>query len=246
MSAVDDFQRDPPQFLRRNHVTFRGEYPPAPGVHTFLLVPRTRPARARGGVFLGRSIGKADAELWEIRYNDASMLDRSLRAFSEPFEAHWSGFAANGMVTAALGHRGPDLMLTPELTGCAVAFSVTQDGHARFSHYNMLEGGRTLRAPGMLAQARVDHPSGPLALLTKEHYHAQSSADMRDASEIGALGRLAKRILPAGEHRRAAANVVGWRRDGDWTFWAQYTDMKAAVAQVLDVRQLAPGKRMMG
>ena len=245
MTVLDDFLSNPPLFMRRNHVAFKGEMPAGPGVHAFLLLPLASGARTRSGVFLGKSTGKADAGAWEIRFRDARMLDPQRRAAGMEFTAHWGGFVAGGKVEYALDGGGPDIMLTPELTGCAIAFSAGAEGHARFSHYNMKDGTRTLGAAGMLDAARDDYAGdGAFGLLTKEDYHGMSGADMRDARQVHPLERLARRVLPANRRTRPTANVVGWRQGGRWHFWTQYTDMKGTVAQILDVRQLAPGARM--
>ena len=234
MSAVDRFLADAPQFLRNNHVRFKGQSPPDAGRHWFLLIPVQSGARRRFGVFLGKSIGKADAGAYEIRYRDASMLSADARRDGMPFEAQWSGYLAGGKAHCTLDSTGPDLMLTPELTGCAIAFAATPDGCARFSHYNLKDGSRTVDGVGMASAAQGDYAGARFGVLTKEHYYGKSTADMSDTGGSATGSR----------HARASANIIGWRRGGQWTFWSQYTDMKGQVRQILDVRQLTPGARI--
>jgi hypothetical protein len=231
MTVVDQFLADAPQFLRNNHVQYKGQNPPTAGRYWFLLIPVQGGARRRLGVFLGKSIGKADAGAYEIRYRDASYLSADARRDGMPFEAQWSGYLAGGKAQCTLDSTGPGIMLTPELTGCAIAFSASPDGQARFSHYNLRTGNRTIAAAGMLDEARDDYAGARFGVLTKEQYYGKSTADM---SEAGGAARA---------HARASANIIGWRKGGQWTFWSQYTDMKGQVRQILDVRQLAPGAR---
>lgn len=233
MTAVDQFLADAPQFLRNNHVQFKGQSPPAAGRYWFLLIPVQSGARRRFGVFLGKSIGKADAGAYEIRYRDAQFLSADARRDGMEFEAQWSGYVAGGKAQCALDSTGPDIMLTPELTGCAIAFAATPDGRARFSHYNLKDESRTLDGVGMASAARSDYAGAQFGVLTKEQYYAKSTADMSEGG--GAAVR---------PHARASANIIGWRKGGQWTFWSQYTDMKGQVRQILDVRKLTPGARI--
>lgn len=230
MPALDDFLRDPPRFLRHNHVTYRGQYPDTQGggEYDFILLPLENvTARTRGGVFLGKSLAKADAGVYEIRWRDAPLLGADRLARGAPFRAIWGGFVAGGKADVALDSNGPDLMLTPELTGCTIAHAAQRNGDARFSHYNMMAGPRTLPGPAMVAAARSDYAGvGNLGVLTREHYHGKSTFETSK------------------ERTRPAANVIGWRKGGVWTFWVQYTDVKGTVSQILDVRQLTPGVKI--
>jgi hypothetical protein len=235
MRAVDEFLRDPPEFLRRNHVAYVGQAPsPAGGgVYEFILLPTLLTARRRAGVFLGKSIGKADAGVYEIRYTGASLLDADRLSRGQRFDAIWSGFVAGGMVEVALDGAGPDIMLTPALSGCAVAFAAQPDGRARFSHYNIKNGDQTLDAAGMEALAR-QHYAGARkpSLVTKEDYRKLNKYDENT------------------KHTGPTANVIGWRRNGQWTFWMQYVDVKTVagkamdIKQILEVRQMRPGSRI--
>lgn len=225
MRAVEQFLANPPAFLRRNHVTFVGIMPPASGAYRFILLAVDAPARRRGAVFLGMSIGKADAGVYQIRYADARNQDPQRLSDGELFDATWSGFAAGGKAEARLDGAGPGIMLTPELTGCTVAFAAQRDGSARFSHYNIKDGAQTLAAADIVGIARRDYrTAGDVGIYTKEHYRSRGTYEM-----------------PGGQRSRPAANVVGWRTDGRWTFWMQYTDLKGEKRQILSVRQLVPG-----
>ena len=135
-------------------------------------------------------------------------------------------------------------MLTPELTGCTIAFASGANGQARFSHYNLKAGKRTLEAPGMVAAVLGDYPTDrDVGILTKEQYYGKSSADMRDQLSSGQ--RLIKKVVDKSgiwaRHDGPSANVIGWRNNGVWEFWVQYSDVKGGVRQVLDVRRLTPG-----
>lgn len=248
MSALDDFINDPPAFMRRNLVTYVGIRPSLQGgaEHDFFLIDVGKAARTRSGVFLGMSINKADAGVYEIRYAGALALDDERRGHGEEFRAVWGGFVPRGKVEVALGRAGAAIMLTPELTGCTVAFASPANGAARFSHYNLMDGGgRTLDRAGMRSEAEADYSGVAHGLLTKEDYYAKSSADMREPGQIGAVGQIVNKLLPRA-HAGPRASVIGWRRGDQWTFWVQYTDMKGAVHQILDVEQLQPGTQQIG
>lgn len=239
MPALSDFLRDPPAFLRNNIVTYVGERPSQAGggVFDFVLVPvRDAHARTRGGVFLGMSIRKADAGVYEIRWADAQLIGADRLARGERFRAIWSGYVPRGKSQAALPADGDvEIMLTPKMDGCSAAYSAQADGTARFSHYNLMDakGTRTLPASRMIAEARADYAGvGNLGVMTKEHYNGKSNAG------------LAARFERKAKHADPYVNVFGWRRNGLWTFWIQYTDWKGAAQQILDVKQLTPGVKL--
>jgi hypothetical protein len=220
---MDDFLRNPPLFLRGNHVVFKGVGPEKAGgnVHDFYLIPVTRTAARHRNTFLGIGTVKAGAGAFEIRYAGSSNLPDLSGA--ERFQAVWGGYEAGGKVECRLGAGGADIMLTPELTGCAIAWAAQPDGSARFSHYNLKQETRTLDAPGMVGAAREDYRGvGNVGVMTKEHYHGKA------------------------RHNRAMmhANVVGWRNGGQWEFWIQYVENKQDVQQIRGVEKLRPGSRI--
>jgi len=226
MSTVDDFLANPPLFLRSNHVLFKGGGPgPAGGgVYDFYLIAVTgRSARYHSSTFLGLGVGKADAGVFEIRYAGASNLPAVSAA--DRFQAVWSGFEAGGRSQCDLGGAGADLMLTYQLTGCAIAWSARPDGSARFSHYNLKDAAnkRTLDGAGMAAAADQDYAgAGRFGVLAKERYYARA------------------------KHNRAMmhANVIGWRNSGKWEFWIQYVENKRGVQQIRGVEKLNAGSRV--
>lgn len=246
MAAVDDFLNDPPAFLRRNLVRYVGARPSTQGgaEYRFLLIPLAKPGRRRSGVFLGMSINKANADAYEIRHAGSLLPGDARGAGGQPFTAVWGGFVAGGKVQVDLKTTGADIMLTPELTGCAVAFASHVNG-ARFSHYNLLEDTRTIDRAGMQKEAGADYGSAAHGLLTKEDYYDKSSADMREEGQIGAVGKIVRKLAPR-SHAGPRASVIGWRRGAHWSFWVQYTDMKGAAQQILGVEEIKPGRRQIG
>lgn len=241
MTVLDEFMQNPAQFMRFNHVACKGIMPVDPGEYTFVLVPFGGTARRRGGVFLGKSTGKADAGAYEIRHS-GSWINANQRAAGEEFTAYWGGYQVGGTAECALDGTGSALMLTPELTGCTVSFVAGANGHARFSHYNLKNDTRTLDAPEMVARVRSDYAGETgVGILTKEHYNGKSGADLRDHDQLNRFQKLVKKNLPMNTRGRPTANVIGWRNSGQWEFWVQYSDEKGSVRQVLNVKRLTPG-----
>jgi hypothetical protein len=226
VNAAADFTRDPPAFLRHNYVVYSGVRPPQAGAeYEFVMLKLDQGARRRRGVFLGLSLDNADASVYEVRLAATYVQAYTKGEDSGRLRAVWGGFSAGAAVEAALGVTGAGIMLTPELSGCTVAFASQRDGSARFSHYNLMAGTQTRNAPAMVAQARRDYAGvGNMGVVTKEHYRARGPFERRDGDE------------PA-----RGANVVGWRKDGRWTFWMQYTELKGGTRQIRNVRQMVPG-----
>jgi hypothetical protein len=221
MTALNDFLNNPPEFMRRNHVVFTGQSGAALAgrSHTFSFIAMERLARYRSSIFLGIGGAKRNAGAFTIRASDAGHADLSLPG-AETFAAIWSGFVAGGKVKCDLENTGPDIMLTPQLSGCAVAFSAQSNGQASFSHYNNKTGSATQDAAAMAQHAYGDYPLDPgLGLLTKEAYRNRG----KDAS------------------RPLLVTALGWRKEGVWTFWAQYTEIKGGVHQIRGVERLQPG-----
>lgn len=227
MTRLNEFLRDPPQFMRRHHVIFKGAGPEKQGgnVHDFLLVESTSHSARRTIAALGLSLTKADAGVFEIRACAAGYVPQQALDNGERFQAIWGGYQAGAKIQCALNADGPDLMLTPELTGCTIAFAAQNDGTARFSHYNLMDPqlpGQTLPVSNMVAEVHTDFGYG---------------------SEVGVLPKEVYRNKVKHRGGAARATVIGWRNKGQWTFWAQYIEVKGAVYQIRDVQQLRPGIR---
>jgi len=227
MSHLKEFLADPPQFMRRNHVIFKGMGPEMQGgnVHEFMLVESNNHPARRSIAALGMSLGKVDAGVFEIRACTTGHVPQQAQDSGDRFEAIWGGYQAGAKIRCDLGDKGPDLMLTPELTGCTVAFATQDNGSASFSHYNLMDPlmpRQTLPVSNMVAEAHVDFGYGSnVGVLSKEVYRNK-------VKHRGGAGR---------------ATVIGWRRKGEWTFWVQYIEVKGAVYQIRDVQQLRPGIR---
>lgn len=231
MRNVDKFLSNPPLFMQRNHIVFTGAGPLASGdgggTHEFALINARQKTRYRSGVFLGIPLGpKADAGAYRVRATNAGHSDLQADD-AERFEAIWSGYRAKQAVQCQLGPTGPAIMLTPELTGCTVAFTSNPDGTALFSHYNLMQPGdrNTRPAAGMLGRTLIDFPDpGRVGVISKEHYHRKGHH-------------------PNAENECATvATVVGWRQNGVWTFWVQYVEKHQGVAQIRRVRRLETGR----
>lgn len=227
MLRLKEFLNDPPTFLRRHHLIFKGLGPEVQGgaTHDFLLIEsHLHPARRRTAA-LGLSLHKATAGLFEVRARRGANLAPQALERGEVFQAAWGGYKAGTKISCALVANGPDLMLTPELTGCTIAFATQGNGTASFSHYNLMDPqlpGQTLPVSNMVAEAHADFGyAGNVGVLSKEVYRGK-------IKHRGGAGR---------------ATVIGWRKNGEWTFWAQYIEVKGAVYQIRGVEQLRPGIR---
>ena len=136
---------------------------------------------------------------------------------SPVFSAVWSGYVPGEERDATLpAVGGPGIMLTPELTGCTVVASIENDGSARFSHYNLKNGSKTLSTESMLEYAAIDYAGKDFSTLSKEEYYA------------------------AGVHSTAVSvTVVGVRASGVWSSWAQFNERKDGRYSIREVRKIA-------
>jgi hypothetical protein len=227
MTDLANFLSNPPRFMRNNHVRYCGQSPPRGGESYEFALLRIGAAGARKQrVFLGLSLGKADAGVFEIRLASGGNVAGKGEHLGT-FRAVWSGYQAGGTARCALVGWGEDIMLTPELTGCSVVCAPQPNGGAYFSHYNLRDpanNARKMDVAGMEAQALTDYPSNTHGVLSKETYYAKAKA--------GAPGA-----------KFARATVIGWRTGGEWTFWTQYVEEKSGAFQKRDVQQLRPGTR---
>lgn len=207
----------PNQFMRANSVRWRGFSPEDAQIIEVVLLDAAGQARIRtGSKFLGMGNAKASVPKFELRW--ANNPHNVIAPNPDRFSVQWSGYKAKqarGITLPAVG--GPDLMLTPELTGCTVACRSNPDGSADFIHYNLrdpVRDGDTLDDTGMTAVAQTDLGVGS-SILTKGDYRA------------------------VGKHTQSVSvTVVGIRAHGAWTFWAQYREDKASGEQIRAVRQL--------
>lgn len=226
MSPVQAFLSDPPAFLRRHYVVFKGFGPEVEGgvEHPFVMAESHKHSARRSVSVLGLS-AKIDGKVFELRA--CTPLQGAVRTTDEGerFNAIWSGYKAGQAIHCPLGGQGAELMLTPALTGCTIAYAAQSDGNAWFSHYNLKDPSaptQTLPLNGMLMNVQADYGGDDaVGMMSKEHYREKV------------------------KHRGGAglATVVGWRRQGQWTFWAQYIEVKGEVFQIRGVEQLSPGVR---
>lgn len=210
---LNTFLNDPADFLKYNEVFWLGGAPKDQAIIDVMMLDYEGPgARIRTG---SRAFGKGNLKRtvpqFVLKVNDPS--------YGAPiFQAHWSGYAAGLAKDAALANAGPNIMLTPELTGCTVVCAVAPNGSAQFSHYNLTKAGtaETLDMAGMQLHAAQTYGPGHTTL-SKEEYRAE------------------------GKHSDVVkVTVIGVRDTGNrWSFWAQFRESKASGQQIRLVRKLA-------
>lgn len=211
LADVQSFVNNPPLYMKKNHVWWRGGAPADQAIINVAMIDYARTVRRRTSV-LGR---KVDGD-GNFTLRHATVGSLQVPQGSPTFQAVWSGYAGGTAKDAHLpAVGGPNIMLTAQLTGCTVVCRPNPDGSADFSHYNLVIGGNTLQRDDMEAIAAA-HYGGGHSTFTKE--------EMRDV----------------GVHSPATmANVVGWRRNGAWEFWAQIVESKGVQTQIREVRRLA-------
>lgn len=223
MDDIRRFLRNPPRFMRNNHVRYCGVYPEgAGGTHKFVLLRIGASHARRRRVLFGMDLDKTDAGEFQIRIATNGNYPYGAELLGT-FDAVWSGYAPRAAVRCALVGWGADIMLTPELTGCTVVCAPQPNGGAYFSHYNLryLHDDRTLMARDAIHQAAIDYPGSEHGVLPKEAYEARRKW----------------------RGSRARATVIGWRQGGAWTFWTQYVEEHDGKFHIRDVQQLRPGAR---
>jgi hypothetical protein len=230
LTKVDEFLDNPTRFLRKNHVAYRGDAPECGagriGEFVLIKVDEAVDHTSASTLPLRRNRPTAGAA-FHIRAAD-KLAGRDIRHEAQPFQAYWSGFVPNGKVMCSLPATGPRIMLTPALTGCAVACLVAQNNTASFSHYNNKDpnatGDKVLPAAGIVALARADYPGlDGLSVMSSEYYR-----DTRNGPTPW------------------ETTVIGERTEqGGWSFWAQHAQRdRNDVHQIRDVEQLTPGLRV--
>jgi hypothetical protein len=218
-AQIDAFRNAPDVFLRTNSVVWMGPAPENQAIiNVFMQDALGASARIRtGGRFLGLGNVKANADKFYLKWADNP--NGGALPGEPTFPAHWSGYKAGQGRDAILpaGMGGPNLMLTPEFTGCAAVGRVNADGSAQFSHYNLMsttDPGMTLDDTEMRAIADAAYGGGHTTL---------TKGDVR----------------AVGKHSEAVkATVVGFRRLGRWEFWIQIRESKASGEQIRCVRPL--------
>ena len=163
---------DPAAFMRAYAVRWAGKGPDNQAPITAALIDGTGDSQARvrtGSKFLGVGNAKADAKSFILR--DTNFPHWQI---DDPgtltFPAVWSGYVAGQAANAVLPNAGgPNIMLTPEFTGCAAVCHTNADGSATFSHYNLLKenGKETLDIAQMRAAAEGTYDNGFIPM-TKE------------------------------------------------------------------------------
>jgi hypothetical protein len=230
--TVTDFTANPPAYMEQHHLRYRGGGPSTQGgtKAKFGLVPIDKACRYRtGSVFLGAGNKKEDGACEHVRWQGANHHELANPGVGY-FDAWWSGYKGGLAIHCDLPSAGgPDIMLTPELTGCTVVWVVKGDGSARFSHYNLKDGGGklTLDDTSMIARAREDYDDNAnMGSLSKGYYYG-----------------LAKHEQPSGGYA-ATGSILGWRQGGRWSFWAQFIEDKNGVSQIRKVQELPAGQNL--
>lgn len=213
-AQINQFLANPGQFLRRYSVRWRGPAPENQCIIDVGMFDRAGTARIRtGSKFLGIGNAKANADMFELRWDGD--VNRAFPPGTAKFQVQWSGYKAGQGRTATLPAVGdPDIMLTPEFSGCTAVCRSNGDGSANFSHYNLMNGRATLDDADMRAIAEGEYGGGQ-ATMTK--------GDMRARGKRGG---------------GVVATVVGVRRNRGWEFWVQYREDKSSGEQIRSVERI--------
>ena len=200
--------------MRTNSIKWRGGAPENQTIIDVAMLDCAGIARIRtGSKFLGLGNAKATVSKFDLRW--AGNVHYPLPAGTPTFQVQWSGYKAGQGRDANLpAAGGPDLMLTPEFTGCTAVCRTNADGSAQFSHYNLMVGANTLPDDEMRAIADAAYGGGH-STMTKGDARAH------------------------GKHTEAVCTtVVGIRRHGRWEFWAQFREGKQSGEQIRAVERL--------
>lgn len=208
------FRTNPHLFMGKNSIKWRGVAPRDQGIIDVTMVDAGNDARIRtGSKFMGLGNAKADAPKFELRLTNGGNVPQG----SPSFEVYWSGYKAGQGCDADLpADDGPDIMLTPEFSGCTAVCRSNSDGSGQFSHYNLMDvdGKSTLDSESMNAIAQAAYGGGH-STMTKEVQRSY------------------------GKHTTAVCStVVGIRRNGRWEFWAQHREIKNGKEQIRAVVRL--------
>lgn len=213
-AQIDHFINAPEQFMRTNSVKWRGSAPENQSVIDVAMLDCEGIARIRtGSKFLGIGNAKANVSKFDLRWANNPL--QPLAPGTPLFQVQWSGYKAKQGRDAHLPIAGgPNIMLTPEFTGCTAVCRTSPDGSAIFSHYNLMDGQNTLPDEDMRAIAEASYGGGQ---------HTMTKGDMRAYSKRGG---------------GVSTTVVGIRRNGRWEFWAQIRESKASGEQIRAVVRL--------
>jgi hypothetical protein len=227
---------DPISFLATNIVRFFGACAVPPGgLGDFRITsePGTVVRYRTGSKFLGMGNAKATGQALLARAERPGLLHA---ADDEVFRAVWSGYQSGGATHCTLpAAGGPDVMLTPMLSGCTVTWQKNGDGSARFGHYNDQAPDRpadrpeTLSAESMQMLAAWRHGTTNDGVMSKEYYYDK-----------------AKRPTPR-YGKRTVVNAFGVRLAGGWEFFTQYIEAKGTTVrnqttQIRGVEQLTTAR----
>jgi len=210
-AQANAFANNPSAFLGTAIVRWAGGAPQDQQIINVAMLDDGQGRRREAGIFGG----KVDASKFMLRHAFAG--NAQVPGGSPTFAAVWSGYVGGQARKANLpAAGGPDIMLTPELTGCAVVCRVNPDGSAQFSHYNLADEGanQTLDRATMNAIAEAEYGGGQ-NVFAKEDYRA--------------LGKRSQNVR---------VTVVGQRAPGGWQFWGQIREDKASGQQLRQVRRL--------
>jgi hypothetical protein len=217
-AQINHFCAHPEQFMKCNAIKWLGKGPEDQAIIDVAMFDETgQKARVRtGSKALGLGNAKADADKFILKW--ANNPSNPVHPGTFTFKAHWSGYKAGQGRDANLPSAGgPDIMLTPEFTGCTAVCRTNAGGDAQFSHYNLMSTAdptTTLDDDSMRAVASKAYGGG---------HSTMTKGDVR----------------AYGKHSEAVrATVVGYRRAGRWEFWAQLRESKASGEQIRAVVQL--------
>lgn len=213
-AQIQHFLTAPEQFMRSNVIRWAGASPENQAVIDVAMLDVAGTGRHRtGSKFLGLGNAKANASKFELRWG--GNVNVPLPGGTPTFQVQWSGYKAGQGRDATLPVAGgPDIMLTPEFTGCTAVCRTNANGSGQFSHYNLMNGANTLDDASMRAIADAQYGGGHTTL---------TKGDMR----------------AHGKHTQGIrTTVVGFRRNGRWEFWAQLREDKASGEQIRAVVRL--------
>lgn len=214
-AQIQHFIDAPEQFMRSNSIKWRGRAPDDQAIIRVAMLDSGGIARIRtGSKFLGLGNAKQTVSKFELRWDSDPY--QPLPQGTPTFDVQWSGYKSGQGRDADLpAAGGPNLMLTPEFTGCTAVCRTNADGSGQFSHYNLMANPTTtLSDDDMRAVAQAAYGGGQ-SVMTK--------------GDARAMGKRTDAVC---------TTVVGLRRNGRWEFWAQFREDKPSGEQIRAVRRL--------
>ena len=229
-SLNTQFCADPATFLRAHSVRWAGGGPAdQKNITVVMMDDQARKARYRTSLLKVKKDAAALKWMWTENPVDQPPVGL------DSFDVIWSGYKAGAVRHARLpaGMDGPNIMLTPEFSGCTAACRTNADGTAEFSHYNMKteDDKSTLPDDEVIAHA-ANHYGGGQSTLTKTDYRGKA-VHLSDPAkpELGGI---------------VNATIVGFRRSGNWEFWVQYNESKFDPALVTVIEAGKKRKKPIG